>query len=644
MNEHRLSSSSPPSGKGIWSLFKKGLYWIKEIWHRFQFGLANYLRSRTKNFPSVPPKSRRRVVDQIMKDPVFRSSVDQFSRETGFAAEDVEEKARRYVKEIASDLNYLTIPFWDVMLSWVFNKLYEGIDIDLDTLEKIRPLVGKKTIVLVPNHRSHIDYLLFSYVLYNQRFPMPYICAGQNMNFWPVGSWFRKAGAFFIRRSFEGNKLYQAALYAYLHYLLKEKAIMEFFIEGTRSRTGKLLPAKLGILSLLIRACEEQSDIDDIIFVPTSIAYENVLEEGNYSDELEGADKKKEGLRDLFRLRKYLRHRYGKVYVRFDKPLSLTDFMDSIQPQENALLNKMANEIGYAINRNAVITAPSLTAMALLSQEKPVVTEEKLQRSFENFIKYLHYKKAPLSDVVERNKEESLQRALEQYVRSRVLRRYRDEQGTFYVTRRRHRKVLDYYKNTGAHFFISAAAVAKVLLHSDDGRTDQKKLEEEVTFLRDLVDQEFVFARRKALTDHINPVIDYFSSQEWIQEDGSVFTVKDDDALKEMGRILDSTLYVYWGCLSALPNLSAKKWDETELLAALVQRVQLHLIRHHVLNVEALSPFSVRNVLKKFCDSEILRVEKIAQGKKIKRHYQLPQTFDNARHLVDRLTPYLTKA
>lgn len=630
---------------------KKSHHYIGRVMHWFQFkwsqlrrGLTNYLKSKTRNFPSVPPKPRRKVVEEVVKSAVFKQAIEPFAQQTGFSMEQVQDKARGYVKEIASDLNYLAIPLWDLVLSWVFKRIYDGISIDTASLQKLRDKVGQAPIVFVPNHRSHMDYILLSYIFYYNDLPMPYVCAGNNMNFWPFGGLFRKSGAFYIRRSFEGNRLYQATLYAYLHYLLKEKALLEFFIEGTRSRSGKLLPPRFGILSLLMKAYQEQADIPDILFVPTAIVYETVIEEDAYTREMEGATKKRETFWDVLRIRKYLRRRYGKVNVRFGEPVSLAAFEGKNPDYERTdVVPRFAGQINHDINRNTVVTPSALVACALLANPHAVTTKQEVLQRIERFRRYLEFKRSPVTDLLQQHPEEAIEAAVQKYTHDRLLRRYDDEEGTFFRIRSRRRRVLEYYKNTGVHFFVSAAAVSAVMLSWQDVRVTPKTIEAEVVFLRDLLADEFRFASRRNLSDHLKTVLDFLSRQEAIRGDekSGYEPGAKPDYLYDFRSLLDSTLAAYWAVLGSFDRKPDKMWAEAELIESLLRRAQLRLLRHRIFRHEALSPFTVRNILQTCTRLGILSEKKESQGKRVRRSYEVTSEVERLGTLLTHLEKYL---
>jgi len=322
--------------------------------------------------PSLP--SRDRMVTQLLEDPELWRFLEEMSEETEKPVEELAQKARNYASEIAADLRPSYVKQWEKVLRWVWQSLYDGVDINEEAEQRLRRIARNYPIIYVPSHKSHIDYFLLSYVLFQMNLPLPLIAAGINLSFWPVGPVFRRSSAFFIRRSFKDNPLYAEVFYSYLRELIREGIPLEFFIEGGRSRTGKLILPKKGMLSMIFRAFFEKA-AEDIYVVPTAVSYERIVEEEGYIRELRGDEKRKERTRDLIRIRKIFRKRYGTVYVRFGKPVSLKRYLQSKQVEElpasveqrRDLYQKAADDIIRAIQKAMAVTPSSLVAAALLS-------------------------------------------------------------------------------------------------------------------------------------------------------------------------------------------------------------------------------------------------------------------------------------
>ena len=240
----------------------------------------------------------------------------------------------------------------------LFNRVFEGLVVNRDDITRLRETMKTKPVVFVSCHRSHLDYLVVPYVLFTEDMVTPHIAAGVNLSFWPVGYFLRKGGAFFIRRSFRGDELYSLLLKKYIEFLLKNRHNIKFFIEGTRSRSGKMLPPAYGILKMILESYRSRS-LEDIALVPVSIVYDEVFEEGSYTKELQGAKKEKESATGLLKSRKIVKRNFGKVYVRFADPLSVKEIIqkaDEKNVDPKLTLQKTTFQICKHINDVSPIT------------------------------------------------------------------------------------------------------------------------------------------------------------------------------------------------------------------------------------------------------------------------------------------------
>ena len=233
--------------------------------------------------------------------------------------------------------------------------------------DRLHEVATHKEIVYVPCHRSHIDYLLLSYIVYHQDLGMPHVAAGINLNIPIVGGILRRGGAFFLRRTFKGNRLYAAVFSAYLHEILVRGHSIEYFVEGGRSRTGRLLRPKGGMLAMTVQSYL-RAPRRPIVFMPVYFGYEKLIEGDSFISELGGAAKRKESLGGLIRSVNALREDFGKVYVNVGRPIELEAILDAHQPdwRERPLeeddkpewIPEVIDEIGERIMRE--INSPPL--------------------------------------------------------------------------------------------------------------------------------------------------------------------------------------------------------------------------------------------------------------------------------------------
>ncbi|MCB0340493.1 MAG: glycerol-3-phosphate acyltransferase, partial [Bdellovibrionales bacterium] len=238
--------------------------------------------------------------------------------------------------------------------------------------------------VLVPAHRSHLDYILIGVTLFRSNLNTPVVAAGVNLRFWPIGFLIRSAGAFFVKRG-NNDLLDYLVLRRYVTYLVKRGHLQEFFIEGGRSRSGKMRRPKLGLLTIIMEAYFKQIR-RDITFVPVSLTYENVVEDKVYGTENTRKKKEKENLHSLLKARGIFRRKYGEVLIHLGEPISLSDY--STKRSENRsgksgsqrqLISDFANELTDKIRLGSSVSLTSLACTALLMSPSYGLQEDKLR-------------------------------------------------------------------------------------------------------------------------------------------------------------------------------------------------------------------------------------------------------------------------
>ena len=335
---------------------------------------------------------RRNLIYTMVTSDDLQEAIADESKRLGVTLAAATDRARRFAWEIASDFSYPVVRAGELLLKRLWHRLYDRVEVHHgDELAKAAP---GKALVYLPNHRSHIDYLLLSYLVHEQGLAPPHIAAGANLNLPIVGPLLRRGGAFFLRRSFKGEPLYAAVFREYLHTMLSRGFPIEYFIEGGRSRSGRMLAPKVGLLGMTVESFMREHS-RPLLLVPVNFSYEKLLEGRSLAAELEGQPKQRESLRTLVLAARDLRHEYGSAYVNFGQPLSMDHFLNREAPGWQSLRGQeqretarrvtlpLAREMAQRINAAIVNNPINLFAMAIVPSPRHALDERALTQQIE---------------------------------------------------------------------------------------------------------------------------------------------------------------------------------------------------------------------------------------------------------------------
>ncbi len=443
----------------------------------------------------------------------------------------LEDKARGMLRELMTTPDPGTLRGLEALGETLAQQVFAGIDVDREGIERVREAARRGSLVLLPSHKSHVDYLLLSLVLRKNGLMVPVIAAGDNLSFFPVGPVFRRAGAFFIRRSFRGDRLYAAVVDAYIRRLIRDGNALEFFLEGGRSRTGKLLPPKVGLLNMVVDAALALPD-RTISFVPVSLGYERMMEEGAYARELSGQEKRKEDVAGLLKIGAVLREKYGRANVQFGQVIELGALRAAVAPvpvpdgappspsaapltpaRRRALVNRLAHQVMSEINRVTAVTPGSLVAMTLLCHGRRGLPHVELVdhcRRLVLLVQRLGARTAPsLTRSAGDMREPAIREAAQIYVRGGLVRQHVPGDTLTGAARRRariytgddviytvaddQRLMLDLSKNVIVHLFVDRSLVSVALLSPPGPPAPRAQVRERVQSLSRLFKLEFMF-------------------------------------------------------------------------------------------------------------------------------------------------------
>jgi len=464
--------------------------------------LHQHLAREFRTAVGPPIKAPARVRELVLRDRTLRAAMAAVVRETDRAPQAVAAEARRDLKEIASRYDPRFIAVVRPLLARIFDRLYTSVEVDEEGLARAKRAAAGAPIVLVPSHKSYVDFLVLPLVLYDHGMTPPHVAAGINLAFWPFGAIARRGGAFFIRRKVKGDRIYTAVLRAYVKYLLRERFPQEFYVEGGRSRTGKLLFPKTGLISMEVDAWLEGA-ADDVVFVPTSIDYEKLIEASAYAQELAGGEKKKENLRGLLGAARVLLRRYERLYVQFEEPISLRELArqrlgdraasltvdedwtgeatsaitaaplapgsrDAPVEAKRRLVQAVANRVAYGISRAVTITPVGLVAAALLSHVRRGIAAAEVARRVE-LLRYAaaeggaRFGRDLAGAPSDPRQPGPIADAIRRLAAGGVVRVEVAAGETIYLVPDEKRAVLDYHRNAVIHRYVAPALLAAAI-------------------------------------------------------------------------------------------------------------------------------------------------------------------------------------
>ncbi len=419
---------------------------------------------------------RNHVLSALIGSREIQKTIDREAERSLQSREKIEATAYKYADEIAAKFMYPVLLFFDVILSWLWKRMYRGIEVR--NAEYLHNLSEQADIVYLPCHRSHMDYLLFGYSIYNLGLMIPHTAAGVNLNFWPIGPLFRRGGAFFLRRSFAGNRLYGSVFSEYVHDLLTRGFPISFYLEGGRSRTGYLLAPKTGLLSMVVQSAL-RSRRRPLVLVPVYISYDRLMEGGSYIREIRGKTKKAESFGQLLKARKLLKSEFGKAYISFAPPIYMDEFIGKQEDREVAsplvqegtvksltpIVHRLAKETMIRINEAALVTPVSLFATALLATPQKAMVEKELL-GFSHLLLSLLEKTGRASALT--FPMDTLQEQLLYAESLTTLQRFACKGGDVLYVNEKEKLLVTYYRNNMVHLFALSSLIAGFFQHNHE--------------------------------------------------------------------------------------------------------------------------------------------------------------------------------
>ena len=590
-----------------------------------------YREEKVVEGPTLRP--RWRVLREVLADSGVRAAMATRASASGGSAGKAEREVEKFFREISADMSSTWLAVGAATVGGLFKRLFASIEVH--RLAEVAEDAKRHPIVLVPSHRSYFDFLILSWLFYQNYLVPPHIAARDNMAFGPFGYLFRGMGAFYLRKSFD-DPLYKEVFRAYVAYLIREGFTQEFFIEGGRSRTGKTLEPRLGMLSWDVDAFLE-SNRRDLFFVPIAISYERLVEESGMVEELDGGKKTEESVLGLFRARKYLQRRFGSVHVSFGEPISLANALGSqrerfeslqrgkvsspevreaLEDRKREFVKSLGHSLVERIGWATVANATSVAAAVLLSAPHRGVLRDEMVSGMQDVSALLRLQGVRLTTAVEHDLPE-LRESITFLERSDLVRSRLDQRGEILYFEESRRRALDIYRNSIAHFLVIPSVLARAALAG----LESARVHEELETWVEIFYREY-YASRELFLTRGEAVLEHFESEGWVEQDElGVWraTVSGRRPLTVFAEQTRGVVECYEAIVRVLVSWMESSQDGV-LRSGLIKEAELGFEGAQLLGLgrraEGLSPTSLNNALSWLVATGILIGETIHTGKR----------------------------
>lgn len=580
---------------------------VDRIVTKVRRSLLIFLRREEKPVAGAALRPLAQVQELVLRDAEVRAVMDDVARESGKRPDQIERLALRHLARIAANPSPTMLAVLDRIVTWIVARLFDKLDVQ--GLDRITDAAKQHPLVLVPCHRSHIDYLILSWLFYERHLVPPMVAAGENLAFFPLGTIFRRAGAFFLRRSFDGDPLYTALFRRYVQQLIKDGVTQEFFIEGGRSRSGRMLQPRLGMLEMVLEAFA-RGVRQDVYLVPVGFSYERLVEEGSMADERAGARKGRENLFALLRAGSVLRRRHGTMSLRFGEPIALSEAVGDARallrggaggpsdatPDDGARRATIAR-VGLDVCRrlSALVTAgrSSVMAAALLATPARGVLRTELVERLRALVCVLdRLGVAVAAELREDITRGGLDSTLTLLASGDLVRRTSDPAGELVSFDESKRNLLDYYRATLSPALPIAGALALAVRTETTRGAAEREAREWLELLRLEVIPPEGSDRDRALAS----VLDLFHAQGWLEEAGGRLCRTADGArvLPLLEAQIRPLLEAYGAAFEAILELDGTGYRGRIDQDAL-RTLRRHLLVGEALFAEAATPGAIAN-------------------------------------------------
>ncbi len=455
-------------------------------------------------------KVPRQVAKNLQASPKFRVGVQQLSAELGRPVADLQRESAEIMKELVSIPQTFWLDVMGVLNRKVISLGYEtDIVVDEKGLERMRQMTRQYPTALLWTHKTHVDGFAMHWTFFKNDFPAPHILGGVNMAFGGLGFLARRAGAIFIRRSFQDNLLYKYILRSYIGYLLEKRFPLTWAFEGTRSRVGKLMPPRYGLLKYVIEAAHA-GDAENLHIIPIAINYDLIGDVADYASEQAGATKQPESLRWFIGYLRGLRQPLGRIYMDFGEPVVLER---APPPEDTLALQKVAFQVGVEVNKVTPITLPSLATMILLGAAPRALTRDELVREMDSLVEWARKRNIRMTSDFDPENREAQENLAETMVSNGLVTRYDGGPERVYAITSDQDGIASYYRNTTIHHFVNKAIIELTMLKlAQFNSSSVEGFWEEADRLRDLFKFEFFYAPTAEFRDDLRKELAHYDA------------------------------------------------------------------------------------------------------------------------------------
>ena len=568
-------------------------------------------------------KVPRFLGEDLLARPAFQGQLTRFSHEQSRPLRSVQRDARRALREIAATHNPLMIDVFAAFCRSSSTRGYDELRVSSGQVDRVRDLAAQYPLVFLPTHKSNLDHPVLRRVLHEAGLPPNHTAGGDNMNFFPVGPIARRAGIFFIRRSFKDDDLYKFVLHSYVDFLIEKRFSLEWYLEGGRSRSGKLLPPRYGLLSSVVDSYRRGKS-EDVLLVPISVAYDQISEVGDYAIEERGGSKPVESFGWLVGFLRRLGRKYGSIDLRFGEPVSLFETLgdpESLQTgvEGELAVQKLAFEVCARINRVTPITPISLAMIALLGGGDRAMSAEEIHADLSDLVDYVARRGLPTTERLEFDPPKDVCRTLALLVASGVLTRFDEGPEVIYSVGQDAHLSAAYYRNTVIHHLLngSIGEVALIAAASAAPGEGSRVFWDETLRLRDLLKFDFFFSDKEQFRSEIAEELS-LQVPGWQERiDDPVATRKLIEAIRPLHahRTLRAFVEAYAIVADRLVTLNGDPVaDDEKLLAECIAWGRQYALQRRLRSVESVSKQLLRNGLRLASNRGLLAGDRTVLG------------------------------